>query len=206
MLLFAKGLAVGLAIAAPVGPIGVLCVRRTLHEGAVLGFVTGLGAACADALYGAIAGFGLSSVASVLLQFQQELRLAGGAFLVVLGLRILIAPPAAGSEAAAVPRQGRMAGAFVSCFMLTLSNPTTILSFVAVFAGLGLVEQGGDYAGAVSLVLGVFLGSALWWITLSGSVGLFRARMTAGFLRSVNLASGMIIVGFGLAALAAALL
>ncbi|MFQ5773983.1 MAG: LysE/ArgO family amino acid transporter [Kiloniellaceae bacterium] len=200
LLIFLKGVAVGLAIAAPVGPVGILCIRRTLHQGAPVGLASGLGAACADALYGAVAGFGLTSVASFLLAFQGTLRLLGGAFLAVLGVRIL-ARPAAGDEPAAAPAQARLAGAFGSCFLLTLTNPATILSFVAVFAGLGLVEHLAGYAAALSLVAGVFAGSALWWFALSGAVGLLRGRMSAPSLRWVNRIAGAVILGFGLAVL-----
>ena len=200
LLIFAKGLGVGLAIAAPVGPIGLLCIQRTLRQGALIGLASGLGAACADAVYGGIAGFGLTSVADLLIDLQDELRIVGGIFLLLLGARIILrtgpaeAPPAAAAQAP-------MAGAFGSCFVLTLTNPTTILSFVAVFAGLGLVGDAATYGAAVSLVIGVFLGSAAWWLTLSTSVGLLRGRMTAASLRWINWISGAAIAGFGVAAL-----
>jgi threonine/homoserine/homoserine lactone efflux protein len=202
LLLFLEGIAVGLAIAAPVGPIGVLCISRTLHHGAWIGLASGLGAACADAVYGAIAGFGGSSVAGFLVDFQDMLRVFGGAFLLVLGIRILARGPA---HEASQPAWGetRLAGAYASCFLLTLTNPTTILSFVAIFAGLGLVQEGGDYASAVSLVLGVFLGSALWWLALSGMVGVLRGHVTPRVLVWVNRVSGAVISGFGIGALLA---
>ena len=204
LLIFAKGLGVGLAIAAPVGPIGLLCIQRTLHQGVVIGLVSGLGAACADAVYGGIAGFGLTSVSDLLIDLQEELRVVGGAFLLILGARIALRKRPAEVPAAAAG-QAPMAGAFGSCFVLTLTNPTTILSFVAVFAGLGLVGDAATYGAAVSLVIGVFLGSAAWWLTLSTSVGLLlRRRMTATSLRWINWISGTAIAGFGVAALAVA--
>ncbi len=205
LLLFLEGIAVGLAIAAPVGPIGALCINRTLRHGVWVGLASGLGAACADGVYGAIAGFGVSSVAVFLLDFQDTLRLLGGAFLLVLGVRILARGPV---PEASQPAWGeaRLGGAFVSCFLLTLTNPTTILAFVAIFAGLGLVEVARDYTAAVILVLGVFLGSAFWWLALSGLVGLLRGHVTPPILLWVNRVSGAVIAGFGIGALLALVL
>ena len=205
LLLFLEGIAVGLAIAMPVGPIGALCINRTLRHGTWIGLASGLGAACADAVYGAIAGFGVSSVAAFLVDFQDALRLLGGTFLLVLGVRILTREPAPEARQPAWG-EARHAGAFASCFLLTLTNPTTILSFVAIFAGLGLVQEGLSYTGAASLVLGVFLGSALWWLALSAMVGLLRGRVTPAILVWVNRGSGAVITGFGIGVLLAAVL
>ena len=193
-----KGLVIGFSIAAPVGPIGVLCIRRTLADGQLSGLVSGLGAAAADAVYGCIAGFGLTFISSFLVDQHVWLRLGGGAFLVYLGLRTLFAAP---SETAASAKGSGLVGAWASTFVLTLTNPMTILSFVAVFAGLGLAGSRGDYASAGVLVLGVFLGSALWWLLLSGGVGLFRKRIGHRGLQWINRASGVIIVAFGLVSL-----
>jgi threonine/homoserine/homoserine lactone efflux protein len=196
---FIRGLLVGFSIAAPVGPIGVLCIRRTLAEGRVYGFVSGLGAATADALYGLVAGFGLTFISSLLVSQQVWLRLIGGGFLCYLGLRTFLATPA--NQAAAVRGTGLL-GAYVSTLFLTLTNPMTILSFAAVFAGLGSVAvAGADYGSVAVLVLGVFLGSALWWFLLSGGANLFRTRLGSEGLRWVNRISGAIIAGFGLFAL-----
>ena len=202
--LFLRGLLIGLAIAAPVGPIGVLCIRRTLAEGRLVGFVTGLGAATADAAYAAMAGFGLTFVSGFLVSQQSWLKLIGGLFLAYLGVKTLLSQP--GERAAQAHGVGRgLLGAYASTVALTLTNPTTILSFVAIFAGLGVGSAGGSYPGATILVLGVFLGSALWWFLLSGGVTLFRKRLTPAGLRWVNRGSGLIIVGFGLLALASLL-
>jgi threonine/homoserine/homoserine lactone efflux protein len=197
--LLLKGLLIGFSIAAPVGPIGVLCIRRTLAQGRAAGLVSGLGAATADALYGCIAGFGLTFISGLLISQQNWLKLFGGAFLCYLGIRTLLAQPA--ERAAAAGGMG-LAGAYTSTFFLTLTNPTTILSFVAVFAGLGLASMGGNYATAAVLVLGVFVGSALWWLLLSGGVGLLRARFDTRAMRWVNRISGGVITAFGLLALA----
>jgi threonine/homoserine/homoserine lactone efflux protein len=196
--LLLKGLLIGFSIAAPVGPIGVLCIRRTLAHGRAAGLASGLGAASADAVYGCIAAFGLTFISGLLISQQSWLKLLGGAFLCYLGIRTLLAQPA--ERAAAAGGLG-LAGAYTSTFFLTLTNPTTILSFVAVFAGLGLASMGGDYAAAAMLVLGVFAGSALWWLLLSGGVGLFRARFDTRVMRWVNRISGAVITAFGLLAL-----
>ncbi len=205
LLLFLEGIAVGLAIAAPVGPIGALCVSRTLRHGVWVGLASGLGAACADAVYGAIAGFGVSSVAAFLVDFQDVLRLLGGTFLLVLGVRILARGPASEASKGAWG-EARLPGAFASCFLLTLTNPTTILAFVAIFAGLGLVEETRDVTAAASLVFGVFLGSAAWWLALGGFVGMLRGRMTPRIMVWVNRVSGAVITGFGIGVLLAAVL
>ena len=194
-----RGFIIGFSIAAPVGPIGVLCIRRTLADGRAVGFAAGLGAATADALYGAVAGFGLTAVSAIRVGQQGWLRLLGGVFLCWLGVRTFLAPPA--TEAARAARGSGLAGAYASTLVLTLTNPLTILSFAAVFAGLGVGGAGGDYRAAAVLVLGVFAGSALWWLALSGAVGLLRHRVTPQGLRWVNRASGTIIAGFGLLAL-----
>jgi threonine/homoserine/homoserine lactone efflux protein len=193
-----KGLLIGFSIAAPVGPIGVLCIRRTLAEGRLAGLVSGLGAASADALYGVVAGFGLTIISGFLLEQQAVIRLVGGLFLCTLGVRTLLSAPAL--QAAQVGGKG-LWGAYLSTLFLTLTNPMTILSFAAIFAGLGLGATAGDYAQAATLVLGVFCGSALWWLLLSGGVSLLRARFNPYALRWVNRISGLVILVFGVAAL-----
>jgi threonine/homoserine/homoserine lactone efflux protein len=196
---FARGVAVGLAIAAPVGPIGVLCIRRTLATGRHMGLATGLGAATADACYGAIAAFGVTVVSSLLLSQQAWIRLIGGLVLCYLGLKTLIAAPAARAAASG----GRtMLGAYASSVALTLANPPTILSFAAIFAGLGLGTLQRGPAAAALLVLGVFVGSALWWVILSSAVALVRTRVTTCALRWINRLSGALLVAFGILALA----
>ena len=193
-----RGLAIGFSIAAPVGPIGVLCIRRTLAEGRMYGLASGLGAATADAVYGGIAGFGLTFISTALIRQQVWLRLVGGAFLCFLGLKTFLARPT-GQEATA--RGSGLVGAYASTFFLTLTNPMTILSFAAIFAGLGVADAGGSYVSAGVLVLGVFIGSTLWWLFLSGAVSLFRTKLSAQKLAWVNRTSGLIITGFGLFAL-----
>ena len=193
-----KGLVIGFSIAAPVGPIGVLCIKRTLADGRMSGLVSGLGAATADALYGAIAGFGLTLISAFLLDQQTWISLVGGAFLCYLGLKTFISKPA---EQDVRAHGGNLISAYLSTFVLTLTNPLTILSFAAIFAGLGLGATDGDFASAGILVSGVFLGSAAWWLLLSGGVSLLRQRFDQQVMAWVNRASGVIILGFGVAAL-----
>jgi threonine/homoserine/homoserine lactone efflux protein len=196
--LFLEGIVIGFAIAAPVGPIGVLCIRRTLAEGRASGLVSGLGAATADAVYGSVAALGLTFVADLLTDEEAWLRLLGGAFLVFLGVRTFLASPA---ERAVPTTRSGLVGAYASTLFLTLTNPTTILSFVAIFAGLGVAEDAnGDVLCALSLVFGVFLGSATWWFVLSGVTSLFRARLSARGLRWVNRVSGTVLAAFGVLA------
>ena len=189
---------IGFSIAAPVGPIGVLCIRRTLANGQISGLVSGLGAATADAFYGCVAGFGLTFISSLLIDQQMWLRLFGGLFLLYLGIKTLLSRP---SEQAANAAGSGLLGSYVSTFLLTVTNPLTILSFAAIFAGLGLANTSGTYISAVILVLGVFLGSALWWLLLSGGVGVFRDKFNTQGLLWVNRISGVIITVFGMVAL-----
>jgi threonine/homoserine/homoserine lactone efflux protein len=198
---FLKGIVIGFSIAAPVGPIGVLCIRRTLAAGRAAGIVSGLGAATADALYGCIAGFGLTAITHLLIDQQFWFRLVGGAFLVYLGVRTFLSQPA--EQAASAGGKGLL-GAYASTFVLTLTNPMTILSFAAIFAGLGVGNAAASYTSASILVLGVFIGSTLWWLLLCFGVGIFRNKFDTQRLRWVNRLSGAIIVAFGLVALISA--
>ncbi len=190
-----KGLIIGFSIAAPVGPIGVLCIRRTLAEGRTSGLVSGLGAATADAIYGCIAGFGLTFISTLLVTHQTWFRVVGGLFLCYLGLKTFLYRPA---EKMASAKGNGLMGAYASTFFLTLTNPMTILSFAAIFAGLGVASTSGNYASAGVLVLGVFSGSALWWLLLSGGVAVLRAKFNLRELKWVNRISGIIIMLFGL--------
>lgn len=205
-----RGLALGLAIAAPVGPIGVLCIRRTLADGRLIGFVTGLGAATADAFYGAVAAFGISAVPLLLSGARLWIHLLGAVIIAWLGARTMLAKPnipitstaVSGAEVASISRRGwRLGSAWLTTLGLTLTNPTTILSFAAVFAGVGLASANAPVAIASATVAGVFLGSALWWLILSFGVSLARARLTGGAMRWVNRLSGVTLFGFAVYAL-----
>jgi len=207
-----QGFTIGLAIAAPVGAIGVLCIRRTLADGPLAGFVSGLGAAGADASYGAVAGFGLTALSDALTAIQLELQIGGGLFLLWLGWRTLARPHAAAPSQGEGPvRRLGLARGFASTYVLTLSNPSTILSFVAIFAGLGLVGQQAvadrpDMLAAGLLVGGVFLGSAAWWLGLAWMVGRLRGRLSATAMLWIDRVSSGILMTFGVAALTAAAL
>ncbi len=197
--LFIQGVLIGFSIAAPVGPIGILCIRRTLAHGLVIGFLTGLGAACADAAYGAIAALGLTSLSTLLINYQNWLRLFGGVFLLYLGLRILLSKPT--SQPLQTDGTNYL-NAFLSTFLLTLTNPVTILAFLGIFAGLGIPSSiNSSYHDAVFLVVGVFSGSTLWWMVLSSISAIVRHRLVLTNLLWVNRVSGIIIISFGLVAL-----
>lgn len=189
-----RGALFGFAIAAPVGPIGLLCIQRTLNGGQLHGLVSGLGAATADALYGCVAAFGLTVIAAFLVDQRLWLGMVGGAFLCYLGLRTFLTRPAVQTVK---DHSANLLGAYLSTLVLTLTNPMTIFSFIAIFAGMGLASQQGDFWAAAALVLGVFWGSAAWWLLLSGSVALFRSRFTPTALGWVNRTAGVVIVGFG---------
>ena len=193
MHLFIKGLILGFAIAAPVGPIGVLCIRRSLAEGQRAGFATGLGAATADALYGCVAAFGLTAVSAFLVQQRFWLGLIGGVFLCYLGVQTFFARPPENNEA---PVRTSLVAAYLSTFGLTITNPMTILSFVAVFAGLGLVGST-NYMDALCLVVGVFIGSGIWWLLLSGGAAMLRRHVGPSLMSTVNRISGVIIFALG---------
>ncbi len=186
-------------IAAPVGPIGALCARRTLTQGRKAGFFSGMGAATADAIYGFIAAFGLTFISDFLADHQSGLRLVGGVILLSLGIKVFQARPVHKTD---LPRTARhFAGLYSSTFFLTLTNPLTIFSFAAVFAGFGLAGTRGSLAAAGILILGVFLGSTLWWTFLVGLFSLFRKRLDASRLVWLNRLSGLIIAGSGILAL-----
>jgi len=194
---FMKGAVIGLSIAVPVGPIGVLCIRRTLVQGRLIGFLSGLGAATADAFYGAVAGFGLTFLSNLLIGQQAGLRLIGGGFLCFIGARTFLSKPA--DQGASIEENTRW-GAYLSTLILTLTNPMTILFFAAVFAGLGVGNGSEHYLFAGILVLGVFIGSASWWLFLSGFTGWLRGMFNFKRMQWLNRISGLMIVGFGLAA------
>jgi threonine/homoserine/homoserine lactone efflux protein len=194
LLYFYKGLIIGFSIAAPVGPIGILVIKRTLSAGMLIGLISGLGAATADALYGCIAAFGLTFISTFLIHQQFWLRLIGGLFLCYLGIKTFLSQPA---DSSVQPDRLGLLNAYGSTFFLTITNPLTILSFAAIFAGLGLVETNGNYFSAAITVFGVFLGSASWWVLLSTSVSILRSRFTSTGLLWVNRISGLIILGFG---------
>lgn len=227
LLVWLKGFLMGLAIAAPVGPIALLCIRRTLARGRWVGLLTGLGAATADGFYGVMVAFGLSAVSNLLVENARYLQLLGGAFLIYLGLTTFLAKPSvraddlnageliadrstpsASISKPALSSKSQLStwlSAYSSTLALTLTNPATILSFIAIFASLGITQT--SYLRSVTLVFGVFTGSAAWWLVLVSGVVYLRSRLTPEKLRRFNRWStsvfGVLLVGFGVAALVA---
>lgn len=193
--IFVKGVIVGFLIAAPVGPINVLCIRRTIVQGRIVGLVSGLGAAAADTFFGIIAAFGVAFVQKILLAERFWLSLAGAAVLAVIGLRILNAEP---PRPAQTPDPPDLLHDFTSTFFLTLTNPVTILSFLAAFSAFGVGYEDGDTidVGEFLLVAGVFVGAAAWWLLLTEVVHLFHGRLPLGFLRWANHIAGAVILAF----------
>ncbi|MGB3786674.1 MAG: LysE family transporter [Phormidesmis sp.] len=219
LLVLLKGIAMGLAIAAPVGPIGLLCIRRTLDKGRLVGLLSGCGAATADGLYGMVAAFGLTAVSDFLVEYTDWLRIGGGLFLCYLGLTTFLSSnnshtidtlksspispsPIPSSPISSSPTPSLLS-AYTTTLALTLTNPATILSFIAIFAGLGITQSA--YLDSVTLVFGVFTGSILWWLMLVSGVAYLRDRLTPERLFRFNRFSskvfGVLIFGFGVAAL-----
>ncbi|HVB15943.1 MAG TPA: LysE family transporter [Stellaceae bacterium] len=194
-----KGLLVGIIIAVPAGPVGVLCVRRTIFHGRLAGLMSGLGAATADAVFGIIAGFGLTFVSNLLLGYQDWLRLGGAGFLLYIGSSALTADPLAGVNSRRDP-EGLLAD-YASTFALTITNPITILAFLAIFAGIGFTGHEATLGRAAILVLGVWFGSLLWWVGLAFGAGMFRLSFDSQHLVWINRGSGGILVFSGVALL-----
>jgi threonine/homoserine/homoserine lactone efflux protein len=190
--LFLKGLAFGFILAATVGPMWILCLRRTLASGALVGFASGMGIAAADGIYGAAAAFGLTAVSGFLLRYAFWIGLAGSAFLLYLGVKTLMARP---EIVASSEKSISLHAAFLSTLGLTLTNPPTIVAFAAIFAGLGLAANA-DYGAAALVVAGVCAGSAAWWVILAAGAGRLRGRIGPRLFRAINLVAGISILGF----------
>ncbi|HVF19672.1 MAG TPA: LysE family translocator [Mycobacteriales bacterium] len=197
-----RGAVFGVAIAAPVGPIAVLLIRRTLTRGRAVGFASGLGAATADLTYGLVVALGLTAVTDRLVSAERGLQAVGGLVLLALGIRTIRSAPAP-AEAADTSRRS-LAAAYASTYALTLTNPATIVLFLAVFASIGVVATSGSSGDALTIATGVAVGSAAWQLSLCTAVSLLRGRLTDSRVRWVNITSGLVIAGFGVAALAAA--
>lgn len=198
--LFWRGIGIGFAIAAPVGPIGMLCIQQTLVRGRWFGLVAGLGAASADAIYGCIAAFGLGAISSLVVSGDFWLRLGGGLFLCYLGIKTFMAPAISVAAIATSNPTATLPFTYATTFGLTLTNPATIILFSGIFAGLGATQipQG---IGAIFLVFGVFCGSAMWWFLLSSSVGLLHGNLSSQLSRQLNRLCGVIFLVFGAIAL-----
>jgi threonine/homoserine/homoserine lactone efflux protein len=193
-----QGILIGLVVAVPVGPLGLLCINRSLMLGALAGLASGLGVASADALAAGIAALGISFVSDFLREYQFLLRMIGGVFLCVLGYRIYRIEPAV--KVPTISTNGLL-GAYATTFFLTISNPVTILSFIAIYAGWHVPTLHGHYMSAALLTMGVFIGSGMWWVVLFTGLTLFRMNISHGFLGWVHRISGAVIVGFGITVL-----
>lgn len=195
--LLLKGIVIGFAMAVPIGPIGIICIRKTLTEGRMRGLIIGLGAATADMLYGSIAAFGLTIISDTLLSQRVWIRLAGGALLLFLGVRTFRARPK--DPKIEIQNSGRLRSYFTTIF-LTLTNPLTVFAFLAVFAALGL-GNGLSILSASVLVAGVFTGSFLWFLSLSSGATLFRSKLDLVGMRWVNKIAGILIIISGVIAI-----
>lgn len=199
--LYLRGVAIGFAIAAPIGPVGLLCIRKALADGRVAAFVAGLGAAMADTFFGAVVGMGLGVVSQFITGHTFVLKVIGGLFMLGLGLHTW---RAAAASLDSDPDGGRGPGMlrdFLSTFVITISNPGTILGVVGVFAALGASAQANSLAHQTMLVAGIFTGSALWWAVLSELTIAVRARFTPARMRLFNHISGGLLMGLGALAL-----
>jgi threonine/homoserine/homoserine lactone efflux protein len=194
-----KGMLVGIVIALPTGPVGVLCIRRTLLHGRLAGLVSGLGAASADAVFGIIAAFGLTFVSQLLFDYQGWLRLVGAGFLLYIGISAFNGDPFEGARSQRDPED--LLADYASAFALTISNPITILAFLAIFASIGFSGAEATLGRAAILVLGVWLGSLLWWAGLAGGAGMVRLSFGREHMVWINRGSGGILVVCGVALL-----
>jgi threonine/homoserine/homoserine lactone efflux protein len=199
-----EGIVVGIIIAVPVGPVGLICVRRTIFRGKLAGLVSGLGAATADAIFGFIAAFGLTFISDWLIGYEPWLRVAGGCYLLFAGGSAILSTVSLQAEAEP-PRAENIFRYFFSTFALTLTNPITILAFLGIFAAVGFSGEKVTLVRAAILVLGVWLGSLLWWLALSFGVGALFRTFGRGYLKWINRGSGVILFFSGAALLAAPL-
>ncbi len=187
---FLKGVAIGFVMAIPIGPIGIMCIRKTLTEGRLSGLIIGLGAATADLFYGCVAAFGLTVISDTLNSQRIWIRIAGGVLLFFLGIKSFRAQPK--DPKFKISGSGRLRS-FLTVVVLTLTNPLTIFAFIAVFAAFGLGDGLGFFS-AVVLVAGVFIGSSLWFLFLSSGTILFRKKLDLVGLKWVNKIAGILII------------
>ena len=190
-----KGIVIGFSLAAPVGPVGMMCIRRTLTHGHFRGLISGLGAASADSVYAIVAAFGITLVSNFILQHEYSIRLVGGILLVLLGLRTFIVHPV---ERPAQNGVNGHASAYATMFLLTFTNPMTLFAFAVVFAGMGAGSVVGDTLRATFLVVGVFLGSALWFVFLTTAVHMYKDWFKTWGLKAINLIAGVFIFVCGI--------
>jgi threonine/homoserine/homoserine lactone efflux protein len=198
-----SGVVMGLIAAVPIGPVNLICIRRSFAFGSLNGFVSGLGAALGDGVFAAVTGFGLTWIAQLIEGYSTILELAGGALMVWFGWRTFIAPPVIRCQDEPADNGGTNLGrAMVSTFALTITNPATLMFFGGLFAGLGGLAGGaGSFADASLVVAGVVGGSAGWWLVLTTLIGLFHTKIDEKAMRTINRVSGFLVAIFGLAVL-----
>lgn len=195
LMLFIQGIMLGIVISMPMGPISILCIQRTLLHGLKIGFLTAVGSSLADGVFGCIAAFGLTSVANTLTGYQYWIHIIGGLFLVYLGINMVRTPPRTIGENTEHNTTAKRA--FISAFFLTITNPVTIFSFMAVFAGLGIGSLHNTFQEALLMVAGIMLGSTIWECSLSFSIkGIFHRFLGTGMMRIMNIISGATILAF----------
>lgn len=192
--LFIQGMIIGLTLAVPVGPISLVCIHRTVANGRLHGIISGLGVATADSLYATVAFLGLTAVSGLIIGHQVLFRFFAGIALILVGIRVFRSVPA---EVSVADEEKSYLQEYFSLFAIAAANPLTIIFFITILPGFGVVAQGTTLIAAVPFVAGVFLGSAAWWIILCGSLGTVRSRLSTGNLRQINLISGILIAGFG---------
>ena len=195
IIILLKGILIGIAISAPVGPIGVLCIKRTFSNGRSSGFATGLGATTADGFYGAVAAYGLTYISGFLIQHQNWFRLGGGMILLYLGIKTFFSRSIKSLDTSTKKNLG---SDYITTFFLTLTNPITIIAFVAIFAAAGLPEKGHTFLSATIMVLGVILGSCLWWFSLSSGINILKNHFQMNSLHMINKISGAFLVFFSI--------
>lgn len=192
---FVKGLAIGFSLAVPVGPIALLCIRRTLTKGPASGLASGMGAAVADGLFGVVAGFGVAFIENFLFHHSLALRILGGVVLCYAGVKVFFSIP---PENSADTSENGLMRDFVSSLVLTVTNPLTAVTFAAIFAAAGVGGRDGSYLMTAIMVTGVCCASALWWLLLCGVVSVFHGRMNPRGIQIINRFSGTLIAAFGL--------
>lgn len=198
--LVVKGVGIGILFSAPVGPVNIMCIQQTFRRGFLPGLAAGIGAVFADGFFAAIAAYGITAVSAFIEGWSQAFQLVGGIALIVFGIRIANQHPHLDREDA---EASTVLGTAAASFGMTVTNPATILGFIAVFGSLGnLAPDPGDYVGATFLVAGVIAGGSGWWLFVSGLVSLLRERMTDRALERINQGAGAILVAFGAAILA----
>ncbi|PLX38847.1 MAG: lysine transporter LysE [Hyphomicrobiales bacterium] len=193
-----SGIVIGLAVAAPIGPINLMCIQRSLNHGFLAGLATGAGAVLGDGVFAALSAFGLTAVSGVIQSWSGWIEALGGLLLLVMGVRVFLQSPPSARDHSPPPGLVRHAGLFSGTFALTITNPATMLGFIALFGAGGLVRSPSDYGSAVVIVLSVMLGSLLWWIIISAAVSRYRDRFSSRTMRRIDHFSGLLILGFGL--------